>query len=110
MQKKYVCYNEDIKRKINKLINFINTYRWKNKHRDNLLQLLSMLESLLYVDYNNKVFIKHRFVLYCQNIRLIYESLKQLFSKTLRKDIYSCIEYFDSVAVMLELSKDGRSI
>lgn len=107
-QKNYVCYNDDVKRKIHRLVNFINTYRWKNKHRDSLIILLSMFETLLYVDYDDKRFLKHSFLCYCERIWMLYEGLKQTFSKTLRNEIYSCIEYFDSVAIMLELSKDGR--
>lgn len=102
----YICYNPEIKQKIKKLVLFINKYKWKS-NRDPLLKLMYTLETLLYADYNRPMAVDI-FLIEIKNVRFVYEQVENLFDKHLKKELKECIEYFESVAIALELSKGGN--
>jgi len=106
-QRKYICFDKDMKQKINSYIDFVNRYRWKNTNRESLIKLMYTLETLLYSDYNRPMAINN-FKIETFNVRHFYDEVKHLMPKDVKKNVLNCVEYFEAVVVALELSKGGQ--
>lgn len=104
--RKYICFNPEIKQKISQLYTFINRYRCK-ENREKLFKFLYTMETLLYADYNRSMAVSN-FLIEVNNVKFLYNEIESLFDKKLKKDLKECIEYFESAAVILKLSKGGN--
>lgn len=102
----YICFNPEIKQKIKNLVLFINKYKWK-ANREPLLNLMYTLETLLYADYNRTAAVDI-FLIETKNARPAYEKVENLLDKRLKEELKECVEYFESIAVALKLSKGGN--